>query len=182
MLPTRCVNEKANLYTYLNGVQIPQAESGRYLGIHLDARLNWKHHVRQKAEQIRIKQREMYWLIGHQSKLSLYCKRMIYQAIIQPIWMYGIQLWGCAKQSNRDVIQRSQNKFLRIITNAYRYVTNQEIHNELDIKWINEVIQEYARKHENRLLNHTNVEAIQLLDITHEVRRLKRMKPHELTV
>lgn len=169
-----------NLYTYLHGVQIPQADSARYLGLHLDARLNWKHHVRRKAEQIRLKQREMYWLIGHYSKLNLYSKRLIYLSIIKPIWTYGIQLWGCTKRSNRDVIQRCQNKFLRMITNAYRYVPNQEIHDDLDIKCIDEVIQEFAVKHEKRLLNHTNVEAIQLLDITHELRRLTRVKPHEL--
>lgn len=170
-----------NLHTYLNGVQIPQQNSAKYLGLHLDNRLNWKHHVRQKAEQIKIKQRQMYWLVGHYSKLNLYSKRLIYQSIIKPIWTYGIQLWGCTKQSNRDIIQRSQNKFLRMITNAYRYVTNLELHSDLEIGWINDVIREYATKHEKRLLNHTNVEAIQLLDVTHELRRLKRMKPHELT-
>lgn len=171
----------SNFQTYLNGVQIPQADSAKYLGLHLDSRLNWKHHVRQKSEQIRLKKREMYWLIGRYSKLNLYCKRLIYMSIIKPIWTYGIQLWGCAKQSNRNVIQRSQNNFLRTITDAYRYVTNQDLHNDLAIKWINEVIQEYATKHEKRLLNHTNIEAIQLLDITHELRRLQRLKPHELT-
>lgn len=171
-----------SLYTYLNGVQVPQAESAKYLGLHLDARLNWKHHVRQKTEQVRIKQRQMYWLIGHHSKLNLYSKRLIYQSIFKPIWMYGAQLWGCTHKSNRDMIQRSQNKFLRMITNAYRYVTNREIHDDLEIKWIDEVIRECAIKHEKRLLSHINVEAIQLLDITNERRRLKRAKPHELTV
>ena len=170
-----------NLHTYLNGVQIPQQNSAKYLGLHLDNRLNWKHHVRQKAEQIKIKQRQMYWLVGHYSKLNLYSKRLIYLSIIKPIFTYGIQLWGCTKQSNRDIIQRSQNKFLRMITNAYRYVTNLELHNDLGIAWINDVICDYAIKHEKRLLNHTNVEAIKLLDITHELRRLKRLKPHELT-
>lgn len=171
----------SNLHTYLNGVKIPPADTAKYLGLHLDNRLNWKHHVRQKAKQIKLKQRQMYWIVGHYSKLNLYSKRLIYQTIIKPIWMYGIQLWGCTKQSNRDIIQRSQNKFLRMITNAYRYITNVEIHNDLGISWVDEVIQEYAIKHEKRLRHHINVEAIQLMDTTHEVRRLKRTKPHELT-
>lgn len=170
-----------NLHIYINGVQVPQAESAKYLGLHLDSKLNWKHHVRQKAEQIRIKERQMNWLIGRHSKMNLYCKRLIYQSIIKPIWMYGVQLWGCTHKTNRDIIQRSQNKSLRKITNAYRYVTNREIHDDLEIKWIEDVIRECANKHERRLLAHTNVEAIQLLDITNETRRLKRFKPHELT-
>jgi len=38
----------------------------------------------------------------------------------------------------------------------------------------------FARKHEERLLRHENVEAIQLLDNSELLRRLKRTKPFEL--
>lgn len=171
----------SNLRISLNGINIPQAESAIYLGLHLDNKLNWKHHVKQKAQQIKLKSRQMYWLVGYNSNLNLYNKRLLYLAIFKPIWMYGSQLWGCAKKSNTNIIQTRQNTFLRMITNAYRYVSNKEIHDDLQIEWVNEVIQQNAIKHEKRLLNHTNVEAIQLLDITNEVRRLKRTKPHELT-
>lgn len=172
--------KNSNLTISLGGSQIPQAESTKYLGLHLDGRLNWKHHVRQKAEQIRIKTRQMYWLIGRRSQLDLRSKRLIYQSIIKPIWTYGVQLWGCTKPSNQAIIQRSQNYCLRLITNAYRYVTNQELHDDLEIKYVSEVIQEFATKHEKRLLRHPNIEAIQLLDNSQEVRRLKRTKPYDL--
>ena len=171
-----------NIHTYLNGRQVPQADSTKYLGLHLDSRIIWKHHVRQKAEQIRIKQRQLYWLIGHHSKMNLYCKRLVYQSILMPIWMYGVQLWGCTHRSNRDIIQRTQNKVLRMITNAYRFVTNEEIHKDLKIKKVEEIIREFALKHEMRLLAHPNVEATQLLETTNEIRRLKRLMPHDLTM
>jgi len=43
-------------------------------------------------------------------------------------------------------------------------------------------IGKFAKKHEERLLHHVNVEAIQLLDSSELVRRLKRRKkkPYEL--
>jgi hypothetical protein len=41
-------------------------------------------------------------------------------------------------------------------------------------------IKRFARKHEERLHHHGNVEAIQLLDNTELLRRLKRTKPLEL--
>jgi hypothetical protein len=41
-------------------------------------------------------------------------------------------------------------------------------------------IQRFARKHEARLHHHTNVKAIQQLDISELLRRLKRTKPFEL--
>jgi len=40
-------------------------------------------------------------------------------------------------------------------------------------------IRRFSRKHEERLLHH-NVEAIQLLDNSELLRRLKRIKPFEL--
>ena len=66
-----------------------------------------------------------------------------------------------------------------MITNAYRYLTNKELHNDLQIPTVEDVTREYANKHEKRLLNHIKVEAIRLLDISNE-RRLKRLKPHKL--
>jgi hypothetical protein len=41
-------------------------------------------------------------------------------------------------------------------------------------------IKRTAKKHEDRLHQHSNVEAIQLLDNSRAVRRLKRLKPFEL--
>jgi len=41
-------------------------------------------------------------------------------------------------------------------------------------------IRRFAGKHEERLLHHENVEAIQLLDNSELLRRLKRTKPFEL--
>jgi hypothetical protein len=41
-------------------------------------------------------------------------------------------------------------------------------------------IRRFARKHEWRLLRHDNVEAIQLLDSSGLLRRLRRTKPFEL--
>lgn len=178
---TYTLRKKNNQYnTYLNGIQVPKEKSAKYLGLHLDERLNWNHHVKQKALQIRLKLREMYWIVGKHSKLKLTYKRLIYLSTIKPIWAYGIQIWGCTKSANRMIIQRSQNKFLRVITNAYRFVTNEEIHKDLHIKTIDEVISEYARKHHERLRQHDNIEVKQLSNIQNNTRRLKRLKPHNL--
>jgi len=50
--------------------------------------------------------------------LSIHNKLILYKQILKPVWTYGIQLWGCTKQSNTDIIQRFQNKVLRNIVNA----------------------------------------------------------------
>jgi len=60
----------------------------------------------------------VYWLVGRRSALSIQNKLMLYTQILKPVWTYGIQLWGCTKQSNTDIIQRFQNKVLRNIVGA----------------------------------------------------------------
>jgi hypothetical protein len=100
--------------------------------------------------------------------------------MLQPIWTYGIQLWGCAAHSTIAVIQRFQNKVLRNIVNAPCYVRNADLHRDLNMEMVTAVIRRFAWKHEARLHHHVDVEVIQLLDNNALVRRLKRTKPFEL--
>ena len=53
--------------------------------------------------------RNMYWIIGRKSQLSLAKKLLVYKAILKPIWTYGIQLWGIASNSNIDILERFQS-------------------------------------------------------------------------
>jgi hypothetical protein len=122
----------------------------------------------------------VYWLIGRDSSLSLRNKLLLYKQILKPVWTYGIQLWGCTKQSNTDIIQRFQNKVLRNIVNAPWYIRNNDLHRDLEVDVVSSEIQRFAQKHEESLHHHENVEAIQLLDNMGIVRRLQGKKPFEL--
>jgi hypothetical protein len=51
------------------------------------------------------------------SYLSIDNKLLIYKTVIKPIWTYGIELGGCARKTNIAIIQRTQSKTLRSITN-----------------------------------------------------------------
>jgi len=106
----------------------------------------------------------MYWLMGRRSALSIHNKLMTYKQILKPVWTYSIQLWGCTKQSNIDIIQRFQNKVLRNIVGVPWYIRNSDLHRDLQMEMVTYEIGKFAKKHEERLLHHVNVEAIQLLD------------------
>jgi len=84
-------------------------------------------HVTTKYKQFDLKTRELNWLIGKQSPPTLENKLLIYKTVLKPVWMYGIELCGCASKSNIAVIQRHQSKLLRSITNAPRYVSNRTV-------------------------------------------------------
>jgi len=102
--------------------------------------------------------------MGRRSVLSTQNKMMLYKQILKPVWTYGIQLWGCTKQSNIDIIQRFQNKVLRNIFDVPWYIRNADLQRDLQMEMITNEIGKFAKKHEDRLLHHINVEAIQLLD------------------
>jgi hypothetical protein len=73
----------------------------------------------------------------------------------EPIWTYGIELWGCASKLHIGKMQRSQSKILWMITNAPWYVTNQTLHDDLKVPFIKDVIQEKSINHHHKLGNHS---------------------------
>jgi hypothetical protein len=88
--------------------------------MYLDNHLTWKEHT--KKTQIDLKIKDMYWVIGRNSKLPLENKILLYKRIMKPIWTYRVEIWGCASKSNISIIQRCQSKILRMIANAPWYV------------------------------------------------------------
>ena len=54
----------------INNITVPNKDTVRYLGMTLDRRLTWKHHILDKSKQLRDKLKKFYWLIGRRSNLS----------------------------------------------------------------------------------------------------------------
>lgn len=174
-------NKKSNYHPiFIDNKIIPYQNTAKYLGMTLDAKLRWKAHVKKKRAELELRYKKMYWLLGKHSALSVHNKILLYKQVLMPVWTYGIQLWGCTKKSNTLIIQRFQNKVLRGIVNAPWYIRNDDLHRDLNVDLVANVVNKFAEAHYRRLHNHVNVEAIQLLDNTDIVRRLKRTKPFEL--
>lgn len=159
----------------LHGVEIPCQESVRYLGMHLDRRLTWQKHILTKRCQLGLKLRKMYWMLGRKSKLSLESKVLLYKAMLKPIWTYGIQLWGSASHSNIEILQRFQNKVLRILVDAPRYVPNDLIRQDLMIPTVQEEIENWVGRYKDKLVIHPNMLARKLTGARQES-RFKRPK------
>jgi hypothetical protein len=81
---------------YMNNMQLPCAYHVKYLGLHLDRKLTWNHHIYTKRKQFGLTLTKVFWLFGRRSQLSLRNKLLLYKPILKPIWTYGIQLWGMA--------------------------------------------------------------------------------------
>jgi len=114
----------------------------------------------------------MYWIIGRKSRLSLANNPLVYEAILKPIWTYGIQLWGTASTSNVYILERFQSKALRIITDAPW--PNAVIKHDLQVPSVRQEVRTYSVTYHARLEGHPNDLATTLLQQPPQNRRLKR--------
>ena len=96
------------------------------------------------------------------------------------MWSYGTELWGYASKSNIVIMQRSQSKILRAITNAPRYVTNHILNTGLNIPYLSDVLHERINKNHNNLEAHPNPLLEPLLQQTVNTRILKICWPLDL--
>jgi hypothetical protein len=158
---------------HFNNEAIPRAESIKYLGLHFDEQLTWKKHVTTTRKHLDLKSREIYWLIGKHSPLSLSNKLLIYKVALRPIWTYGIEFWGCTAASNIDIIQRYQSKMVRSMTKAPWYVTNQTLHQDLRIPLVRTVFRERTAIHRTTASANQNPLMVSLINPPN-IRRLKR--------
>jgi hypothetical protein len=86
---------------------------------------------------------------------------LLYKAILNPIWTYGIQLWGMASNSNLELLGRFQWKTLRMILDVPWYVPNMVIRRDLQIQTVKEEIQRYSA----RLSAHPNYLVANLMEL-----------------
>jgi hypothetical protein len=164
----------------LNNIHIPQTDEVKYLGIHLDRRFTWRKHISTKRKQLDLKLRNLYWIIGRKSQLSLENKLLVYKVILTPVWTYGIQIWGKASNSNIEILERFQAKALRIITNTPWYVPNAMIQRDLRLPSVKQEVRNFSAKYHKRLATHPNSLATALLIKPPGIRRLKRQLPSDL--
>lgn len=164
----------------INNIKIPVQTETKYLGLHLDQKLTWRKHIKTKRQQLNLRLREMSWLLGPKSKLSIKNKLLLNKCIIKPIWTYGIQLWGCTKPSNTKIIQRIQSKVLRIIVNAPWYVSNLTLHNDMQIPFVKEEIHRLSIVCQQSMLGHNNRLVADNSNPPNVRRRLRRQWPSDL--
>jgi uncharacterized protein YeeX (DUF496 family) len=80
------------------------------------------------------------------------------------------------------MIKHYQNKLLKYIFKAQWYVRIIDLHRDLGIETVTDIIAKFAKSHERRLQDHVSIEASSLLNVNNITRRMKRKKPFELVM
>ncbi|KAJ4436653.1 hypothetical protein ANN_16784 [Periplaneta americana] len=168
---------KRNTVNYpviLCGSEVPMAQSVRYLGLILDSKITWHNHISAIVKRIRHRIYLLKHIIQDRSPLPLHYKRRIYISIVRPVWQCGCSIWGSASASQIRRIQVMQNRYLGLMSGAPWYISNKNLHDDLCIPEVMEVLrQSYIRLY-NSFLNHINPPQ----DPAH--RRLKRERHSDM--
>lgn len=125
---------------------IPWESSVKYLGVHLDKRLNFKTNTEAIATKINKAIGMLYPLINRNSKMSLRNKTTIFKTMIRPILAYAAPSWAFASKANIKQLQILQNKFLRMIVDTKWYIRNVQIHKDLKIEMLEEYFKNQTLK------------------------------------
>jgi hypothetical protein len=165
---------------YMNNVQLPCVDYVIYLGLHLDRKLTWHHHIYTNRKQLRLTLTKMFCLLERRSQLSLCNKLLLYKTILKPIRTYGIQLWGTASTSNIEIMERFQSKTLRIIVDAHWYVPNTLIRRDLQLASVKREISRISSRYSSRLSAQSN-NLLPILTEPPERTRLRRNLPQDLS-
>lgn len=159
----------------LNGSNIAINTRHKYLGLHLDSKLNLKFHIAQLRSRLIGLSIKLKWLLSMRCKLTRKCKALVYKQLIAPVWHYAFPIWG-ALASTTEVrrIDVLQNRLLRKATNTPWYTRNQVMLDCYNIPSQEEVFSSSSSRLFNTLANHPNYEARQLIINPYIPQRLQR--------
>lgn len=131
----------------------------RYLGVHLDNKLLYKHHIDTVLSKSKsLTYSSLYSLLKRKSNVSIDSKIRIYKSIIRPIFTYACPIYvNCAK-SHLKKLQVFQNKILRQIFDVRwdDFKSNESLHQQAHIPTVNEFILKLSRQFYSRSHNLDN--------------------------
>lgn len=101
-----------------NCATVDQTDSIKYLGLHVDAELCWKIHIKKLKDKVNNSIRYFYFLRNLSNTPIL---RMLYFALIQSRLEYGLVFWGNTYDSYTKPLFIQQKHALRLISYKNRF-------------------------------------------------------------
>lgn len=103
----------------INNIKIKRIDHEKYLGLILDSSLTWKPHI----DYIKNKLASLTGVIrGNARCFPPKVRYYIYNSLVKPHIDYLIEVWGLAAKTNVNIIQRAQNKLIKVLFH-YDYLT-----------------------------------------------------------
>lgn len=134
--PKRVPTEKL----MVQGREIIFPNTIKYLGIILDKKLTFKHHLHNACVNAINCGRSLFPLLNRKSKLNIKNKMLLYKICTRSILTYGCQIWKDCAKTHRRRLQVIQNKNFKIIYNLPNRFPTTALHRKSGQKTINDII------------------------------------------
>jgi hypothetical protein len=124
-------------------------DTTRYLGVALDKRPTWSPHIKQVSRRTA----QRMGLLGpvlNRSKLSVWHGVLLYMQLIRHLMDYACPVWRYPCTHIRR-LQVSQSKCLCLVTGAAWYLTNRQIHEDLDVPLFTDHVRTLNASFDSRL-------------------------------
>ena len=147
-----------NVTILLNKKAIQQNDYVKYLGVLIDSRLTFKHHITSISLKLSRTTGAMRRIRNYVSDKTLL---MIYHSLIYPHLLYGVSVWGNADAILLDTLHILQKKAVRIISNNDKYIqTLFELPGQPITYWL---VDSYEKVHSSPLFSNLNI--LKIFDI-----------------
>ena len=124
------LNKTSQITVQCDITQLERVEYYKYLGVILDSKLNFQHHI----EYVESKVLKRIGVLGRASRfLSKDTCYYLYKQLILPIMDYSDHIYAGTTQRNQLILQKLQNSAARCILHADRLTPSAVLHSELDM-------------------------------------------------
>lgn len=163
------------------GQQVAPSNNVKYLGVHLDSKLTYKHHLKMAIQKVYPIMKKVYPLLVKNSSVTMENKRLIYTSILRPVLVYGAPVWCSAAMTNLKPLQVFQNKCMRLILNRNRYVRIAAMHRDANLEPIIEYIRNLGQKFYKYQLQNENafLKDITRIRYNNSIFRIKHKLPYQ---
>ena len=125
MVFTRKKTQSVDIKIEIDNEIISETKSSKFLGVHIDNKLNWKMHVDYVSGKIA---RGIGILVKARKVFRNECMINLYYAFIYPYLIYCNHIWGNTYKTTLSKLQILQNKAIRIITGSPPRTNNETLY------------------------------------------------------
>lgn len=140
---------------YIAGTPINWGPKAKYLGVTLDKRLTWKHHIKTVVDRMTARKILLDPLLKS-PHLSIHNKLLLFKTTIMPIALYASPVWAFAATSNIDKIEKFQSKTIREIIRPGRFTSNKTLFRSANMLTFRERVKQLAIKFYDNISNIPN--------------------------
>jgi len=118
----------------VDGIHINRVNHIKFLGIYIDEKLNFKHHVGCLISKLNSVRGMLY---SRRDLLPNSCRRNLYFALVYPHLQYGIEVYSQTYNYIIEPLNIACNRVLRTLQNVDRYSSVKDLYRNYDILPVN---------------------------------------------